>query len=335
MKIIEYGNRNPKLNRILISGSALTGKTVTAAKFASSPERAFFISTDHNAINQGYRGIKFEFPKSPNDMMKRVIESLDLAESAIQTWDVLIIDLTEDFDERYQSLLRPEFDKAKDKRAVWGKITSLYKDMQTMLMTRFTDRTIIFLTREVDEEIKNKWGDVLKVNHYPALRETLRNQLLKDQDAEIRLFFDERGNRQIDTGRQRYPENERLLNEILNRPLPTFKLNTEAPHKPVKNMATGNQTSDNQPPLDDAPSAPPIDNTHIAPPVGDMTERKKAEQSLPERIGKMIIGAENKASDVLQQETLMDDQFKSMIMNSSTFEAAQKLVKKWAEDLGL
>lgn len=215
MQIKPAGIRSPKLNRILISGGGGSGKTTLAAKFASRPERALFISTDGNANRQGYRAIDFEFPKTADQIISNFIQALNIAEQDAQNWDVLVIDLIEDFDERAQTLLRNDIGSRQAMRA-WGKINALYKDMQSLMMSKFRDKTIVLLSRDV-EEVDQKTGEV--IGYKPALRKALKNLVLKDQDVEIRAYFDKNNNRQFDISHLRYEEMKGSLQQIINKPV--------------------------------------------------------------------------------------------------------------------
>ncbi|MCT3132951.1 ATP-binding protein [Lactococcus lactis] len=212
MQIKPAGVRKPKLNRILISGCGGSGKTTLAAKFASSPERALFISTDGNANRQGYMAIDFEFPQKAEQVVTNFLQALNIAEQSSDSWEVLVIDLIEDFDERTQSLLRNEFSNQKSAQRAWGKINSLFKDMQSLLMSKFRDKTIILLSRDV-EEFDKKTGEI--IGYTPALRRAMKNIILKDQDVEIRAYFDRNHNRQFDISNLRYEETKRTLQQII------------------------------------------------------------------------------------------------------------------------
>lgn len=223
MQIKPAGTRSPKLNRVLISGGGLSGKTTLAAKFASSPDRALFISTDGNAYKQGYQAIDFEFPQKAEQIIANFTQALNMAEQGTQSWDVLVIDLIEDFDERAQTLLRSELDNFKTTMKAWGKINALYKDMQSIMMSKFRDKTIILLSRDV-EEIDQKSGEI--TGYKPALRKTLKNIVLKDQDVEIRSYFDRNNRRQFDISNLRYDEMRSTLQQIINKPV-------ELPHSQI------------------------------------------------------------------------------------------------------
>nr|MBU7533012.1 AAA family ATPase [Lactococcus lactis] len=215
MQIKPAGTRSPKLTRVLISGGGLSGKTTLAAKFASSNDRALFISTDGNAYKQGYQAIDFEFPQKAEQIITNFTQALNMAEQNAESWDVLVIDLIEDFDERAQTLLRGELNNFKSTMKAWGKINSLYKDMQSLMMSKFHDKTIVLLSRDV-EEIDQKSGEV--IGYKPALRKSLKNIILKDQDVEIRAYFDRSGNRQFDISNLRYEEMKGMLQQIISKP---------------------------------------------------------------------------------------------------------------------
>ena len=215
MQIKPAGTRTPKLTRVLISGGGLSGKTTLAAKFASSSDRALFISTDGNAYKQGYQAIDFEFPQKAEQIITNFTQALNMAEQSSESWDVLVIDLIEDFDERAQTLLRGELNNFKSTMKAWGKINSLYKDMQSLMMSKFHDKTIVLLSRDV-EEIDQKSGEV--IGYKPALRKSLKNIILKDQDVEIRAYFDRSGNRQFDISNLRYEEMKGMLQQIISKP---------------------------------------------------------------------------------------------------------------------
>lgn len=215
MQIKPAGTRTPKLTRVLISGGGLSGKTTLAAKFASSSDRALFISTDGNAYKQGYQAIDFEFPQKAEQIITNFTQALNMAEQSTESWDVLVIDLIEDFDERAQTLLRGELNNFKSTMKAWGKINSLYKDMQSLMMSKFHDKTIVLLSRDV-EEIDQKSGEV--IGYKPALRKSLKNIILKDQDVEIRAYFDRSGNRQFDISNLRYEEMKGMLQQIISKP---------------------------------------------------------------------------------------------------------------------
>lgn len=215
MQIKPAGTRTPKLTRVFISGGGLSGKTTLAAKFASSSDRALFISTDGNAYKQGYQAIDFEFPQKAEQIITNFTQALNMAEQSSESWDVLVIDLIEDFDERAQTLLRGELNNFKSTMKAWGKINSLYKDMQSLMMSKFHDKTIVLLSRDV-EEIDQKSGEV--IGYKPALRKSLKNIILKDQDVEIRAYFDRSGNRQFDISNLRYEEMKGMLQQIISKP---------------------------------------------------------------------------------------------------------------------
>lgn len=61
----------------------------------------------------------------------------------------------------------------------------------------------------------------------PALRKALKNLVLKDQDVEIRSYFDKNNNRQFDISNLRYEEMKSSLQKIINKPL-------ELPHDSEK-----------------------------------------------------------------------------------------------------
>ena len=134
-----------------------------------------------------------------------------------------MIDLIEDFDERAQTLLRSDIGSRQAMRA-WGKINALYKDMQSLMMSKFRDKTIVLLSRDI-EEVDQKTGEI--TGYKPALRKALKNLVLKDQDVEIRSYFDKNNNRQFDISNLRYEEMKSSLQKIINKPL-------ELPHDSEK-----------------------------------------------------------------------------------------------------
>lgn len=225
MQIKPAGNRSPKLNRVLISGSGNSGKTTLAAKFASSPDRALFISTDGNANRQGYKAIDFEFPNHAEQIITNFTQALNIAEQDSANWDALVIDLIEDFDERAQTLLRSEFSNQKSSQRAWGKINSLYKDMQSLMMSKFREKTIVLLSRDV-EEFDKKTGEI--IGYTPALRRAMKNLILKDQDVEMRAYFDKNNKRQFEILSLRYDEMRPALKQIINKPI-------ELPHSQASN----------------------------------------------------------------------------------------------------
>jgi len=126
-----------------------------------------------------------------------------------------VIDLIEDFDERAQTLLRSDIGSRQAMRA-WGKINALYKDMQSLMMSKFRDKTIVLLSRDI-EEVDQKTGEI--TGYKPALRKALKNLVLKDQDVEIRSYFDKNNKRQFDISNLRYEEMKSSLQKIINKPL--------------------------------------------------------------------------------------------------------------------
>lgn len=233
MKIKPAGNRSPKLNRVLISGSGNSGKTTLAAKFASSPDRALFISTDGNANRQGYKAIDFEFPNHAEQIITNFTQALNIAEQDSANWDALVIDLIEDFDERAQTLLRSEFSNQKSSPRAWGKINSLYKDMQSLMMSKFREKTIVLLSRDV-EEFDKKTGEI--IGYTPALRRAMKNLILKDQDVEMRAYFDKNNKRQFEILSLRYDEMRPTLKQIINKPI-------ELPHSPQSQVSSEGQVN--------------------------------------------------------------------------------------------
>lgn len=231
MQIKPAGTRSPKLTRVLISGGGLSGKTTLAAKFASSSDRALFISTDGNAYKQGYQAIDFEFPQKAEQIITNFTQALNMAEQSTESWDVLVVDLIEDFDERAQTLLSGELNNFKSTMKAWGKINSLYKDMQSLMMSKFHDKTIVLLSRDV-EEIDQKSGDI--IGYKPALRKSLKNIILKDQDVEIRAYFDRSGKRQFDISNLRYEEMKGMLQQIISKPVDIPQSPTSEPQKMYK-----------------------------------------------------------------------------------------------------
>lgn len=223
MQMQEYGHRTPKMTRILITGGMLSGKTTLAAKFSDNPERVVFVSTDGNALSQGYRGIRFEFPNSADQMMSKITECMNLLRANQNSFDVIVWDLIEDIDEVSQTLLRPELENPKKSLKAWGKISGMYKDLQTLLRSNFEDKTVILLSRENRNDIKNKWGDVVKTEYTAVLRDTLKNQVLKDVDASVRVFIDDQGQHKAEVESYRFPEVAQQIGQIVNKPLPTFK----------------------------------------------------------------------------------------------------------------
>lgn len=233
MQIKPAGNRSPKLNRVLISGSGNSGKTTLAAKFASSPDRALFISTDGNANRQGYKAIDFEFPNRAEQIITNFTQALNIAEQDSANWDALVIDLIEDFDERAQTLLRSEFSNQKSSQRAWGKINSLYKDMQSLMMSKFREKTIVLLSRDV-EEFDKKTGEI--IGYTPALRRAMKNLILKDQDVEMRAYFDKNNKRQFEILSLRYDEMRPTLKQIINKPI-------ELPHSPQSQVSSEGQVN--------------------------------------------------------------------------------------------
>lgn len=219
MKMQDYGIKTPKLNRVLITGGMLSGKTTLAAKFATDPRRVVFVSTDGNALGQGYRGIQFEFPQQAVGMKRNLIEVIDILRKYEDSFDVIVFDLIEDFDESMQSLLSEELDNFKTSLKAWGKITGLYRDLQSLLRTNFQNKTVILVSREEKQEVKNGRGEVVKTTYEAVLRDTLKNRILKDVDADIRVYIDDDGNRRTEISSLRYPETEEELWGYINKPI--------------------------------------------------------------------------------------------------------------------
>jgi len=219
---IKKGARNPKLNRILITGGGNTGKTSLGTRFASDPSEIVFISTDGNANRQGYDAIDFVFPNDAKEFLASFSKALDAIEQVQNQYEVIAIDLIEDFDERMQTLLRKDLQSVNAQRA-WGIINSFYKDAQSLLMSKFRDKTIILLSREVevfgDKKVNGKTEKNVLVGYKPALRLALKNLILKDQDAEIRCYFNEQKQRRFDIENLRFEEKRRDLQQIINAPL--------------------------------------------------------------------------------------------------------------------
>lgn len=280
MSIQQYGIRTPKLNRVLISGGMLTGKTTLAAKFADDPSRVIFVSTDGNALGQGYRGIQFEFPREAPGMKKNLLEVIELLEANANSFDVIVFDLIEDFDENMQTLLSADLDNQKTSLKAWGKITGLYRDLQSLLRNNFQDKTVILISREEAEVETDRWNKVVKTTYKAVLRDTLKNRILKDVDADIRVFIDDKGYRQTEVKSLRYPETAEELFGYINKPV-------------------------------------------VEP---------KVEVPLAERIGKLLINAENKATELNGSETKFSKEDSTKIMNSQTFEEASALIKTWATE---
>ena len=214
MIIQSYGQRSPSLKRILITGGGNAGKTTLATKFSNNPERVLFISTDGNALRQGYMALNFEFPEKADDMLSQFKKAIDLAYNHRDSFDTLVIDLIEDFDERLQTLLIDKLSNFKTALQGWGEINKFYKYAHAHLMQKFEDKTIILLSR--DEEEYDKDGEIS--GYKPALRKKLKNIILKDQDVEIRCYF-EKGKRKFHIENLRFEEMSKKINEIIDKPV--------------------------------------------------------------------------------------------------------------------
>ena len=256
MVIQQYGNRKPQLKRVLITGGGNSGKTTLASKFATSPDRIMFISTDGNAPRQGYKAIEFEYPDKAENMLNQFKKALDLAYTDLSNFDVIVWDLTEDADEKMQVLLRDEFNNMKTMLRAWGKINMFYKFAHTYMMSKFNDKVIVLLSRDVEEY--DKQGEIK--GYIPALRKVLKNIVLKDQDAEVRCYF-EKGQRKFAIENLRFEEMRSELQNIINaKPIiPSAKPTQPPPSKPddkpihcedcndiVKDTAIGEKTYSSQ-----------------------------------------------------------------------------------------
>lgn len=217
--IFEGGERRPSYRRMLFSGAACSGKTTTSAEKFGRP---FFISTDGNAKEQGYRGIKFDFKRceSHKDILTQFIYCLDIAERIRNTFDVLSFDLIDEYDRQAQSMLRDELENYKLSRMAWGKIKALYCDMHVHIEHRFEDKDVHFLTREepiYKPDPKNK-GEKILIGYKPNLRDTLKDAILKDQAFEIRCVH-EHGKREYIITSTRWPEKQQELLRLLHAPI--------------------------------------------------------------------------------------------------------------------
>jgi len=210
MVIQQYGNRQPRLARILITGGGNSGKTTLASKFASSPDRVMFISTDGNALRQGYKAIEFVFPSDPSQMLPQFKKALELAATDKANFDVIVWDLVEDIDERLQVLLQSKIENYKTTLAAWGDIHKFFRAAHAYLMAMFRDKTIVLLSRDVEEYNKN--GDL--IGYIPALRKKLKNIILKDQCAEIRCYID-KGVRKFSIDNLRFDEMKSEIERIV------------------------------------------------------------------------------------------------------------------------
>jgi len=237
MQIQQYGQRNPQLDRILITGGGLTGKTTLAAKFASSPDRALFISTDGNAARQGYQTIVFEYPQNVGDVLNQFKKTIDFAFQHHSNFDVLVWDLAEDIDEYMQVGLRDELADQKSMLRAWGKIHLFYKFAQTHLMThlrKHPGKKTILLSRDVEEYGKGKDKDKI-IGYIPALRKVLKNIILKDQDAEIRCYFEQK-QRKFEVTGLRFEEMRPEIMRVINSPLVLPQAPAISPKVDIENL---------------------------------------------------------------------------------------------------
>jgi len=219
MQLNQFGNRTANLNRILITGGGLSGKTTLASKFVSSPDKILFLSTDGNANSQGYYSIDFEFPEMASNMRSQWDKMITLVAKHKAQFEAIALDLVEDYDEHLQSLLYDELNDMKKQEGAWGAINKFYKYMNMTLKRHCLDKRLIFLSRDEEEYYTQsipskgiKRGDIK--SYVPALRKKMRNILLKDHAAELRCYVDGK-QRRVDIEFIRYEEKRGEIERII------------------------------------------------------------------------------------------------------------------------
>ena len=246
MIISNFGERKPNLGRVLITGGPVSGKTSLTARFAKRLDRVLFINTDGNSEAQGYRSITLTRPKNWNDMLPLFKNAVDTAWKYRQEFDVTAFDLIESYDEWGQSLLADELNNMKKMLKAWGKINAFYKYASAHLDWRFPQNDqamrIIFVSRDEEEYAKKDdpknniaKGDV--IGYVPALRRKMKNLLLKDQAAEIRIEM-KNGKRNYIIENIRFEECREELNRIINSPFVAPKAQAPAQENPQPKAET-------------------------------------------------------------------------------------------------
>ena len=220
MHLHPFGERSARLDRVLITGGALAGKTTLASKFVSSPDKILYLSSDGNAASQGYYAITFDFPRDAKEMKPRFNQMLEIAKKHKNQFEAIALDLIEDYDERMQALLGGELTNPKTTLRAWGSVNIFYKHMHDVLTDAFGDKTLIFLSRDTEEYYEKdipskniKKGDLK--GYMPALRKKMKNIVLKDHAAELRCYV-ENGQRKVDIEFLRFEEKRAEIQNIIN-----------------------------------------------------------------------------------------------------------------------
>lgn len=185
MQIKKRQGNVDKMNKIVIYGGALTGKTTLAGKIGKDKDDILVFSTDGNAARQDFITADLEY-KSVIGTNKEIATVLN---SVIDRVHHVVFDLIEGIEDDMQRQFRANNLKASKPAKLtydqWDEISAFYGGLYTVLM-QFQDHfTYIFISRERDEYGKNKKGEEIILGKVPALRDNPSKIIIPDVDLKV------------------------------------------------------------------------------------------------------------------------------------------------------
>lgn len=185
MQIKKRQGNVDKMNKIVIYGGALTGKTTLAGKIGKDKDDILVFSTDGNAARQDFITADLEY-KSVIGTNKEIATVLN---SVIDRVHYIVFDLIEGIEDDMQRQFRANNLKAGKPAKLtydqWDEISAFYGGLYTVLM-QFQDHfTYIFISRERDEYGKNKKGEEIILGKVPALRDNPSKIIIPDVDLKV------------------------------------------------------------------------------------------------------------------------------------------------------
>lgn len=185
MKIKKRQGNVEKMNKIVIYGGALTGKTTLAGKIGKDKDDILVFSTDGNAARQDFitADLAYTGTIETNKEIASVLNSI------VGRVHYVVFDLIEGIEDDIQRQFRAKnlASKAPAKLtyAQWDEVSAFYGGLYTVLMAFQEHFTYIFISRERDEYGKNKKGEEIILGKVPALRDNPSKIIIPDVDLKI------------------------------------------------------------------------------------------------------------------------------------------------------
>lgn len=185
MKIKKRQGNVEKMNKIVIYGGALTGKTTLAGKIGKDKDDILVFSTDGNAARQDFITADLAYTGT----LETNKEIASVLNSVIGRVHYVVFDLIEGIEDEMQRKFRESNLKsgkaAKLTYDQWDEISALYGGLYTVLMAFQEHFTYIFISREREEYGKNKKGEEIILGKVPALRDNPSKIIIPDVDLKI------------------------------------------------------------------------------------------------------------------------------------------------------